>query len=97
VYAKFSPSKKAKHLQLRNPGKESGVGSTGSKKNAANVSEFSAAVSSAVAVISALTYPATKCTATKEATAEDDPDPWLNTNHKNPALACQSKKTKGNN
>ena len=95
VYTKFSAAKKAKHWQLRNPGKERGVGSTSSMKNTANVSKFAAAVSSAVPAISALTD-ATTSTATKEGT-NDNPDPWLSPNCKNPALACQSKKKKSNN
>jgi hypothetical protein len=99
VYAKFSPAEKAEHWQLRNPGKERGAGPTGGKKtnkNVANVSKFAAAVSSAMSAISALTDVTTKRAAAKEGT-EDDPDPWVNPNHDNPALACQSKKSKGNN
>ena len=99
VYPKLSLAEKAKHWQLRNPGKERGVSPTGSKKtdkNVVNVSELAAAVSSAMSAISALTDATTKDTATKEGT-KDDPDPWLNPNRKNPALAHQSKKTKSNN
>jgi len=50
VYAKFSVAEKAKHWQLRNPGKERGTGSTGGKKSgisATNVSDFASAISSA--------------------------------------------------
>ena len=43
VYAKFSAAEKAKHWQLRNPGKECGTGPNGGKKtgiSATNVSGF---------------------------------------------------------
>ena len=99
MYTKFSSAEKAKHWQLRNPGKERGVGPTGGKKTdktTVNVSEFAAAVSSAVLAISALTDATTKRAATKEGT-KDDPDPWLNPNREYSALARQSKKSKGNN
>ena len=99
MYDKFSLAEKAKHWQLRNPGKECSVGPTGGKKtnkNAANVSEFAAAVSFAVLAISALTDATTKCAAAEEGT-KDDPNPWVNPNRDNPALARQSKKSKGNN
>ncbi len=90
VYAKFSVAEKAKHWQLRNPGKERGTGSAGGKKtgiNATNVSEFASAISSAVSAISALSDN-TKRTADEEET-DDDPS-----NRKNPALVRQSKKSK---
>jgi hypothetical protein len=57
VYAKLSAAEKAKHWQLRNPGKERGTGSTGGRKSgisATNVSDFASAISSAVSAISAL-------------------------------------------
>ena len=93
MYAKFSAAEKAKHWQLRNPGKERGTGSTGGKKtgiSATNVSEFASAISSAVSAISALSDN-TKRTANKEET-DDDP-----LNCKNPALVRQSKKSKSEN
>jgi hypothetical protein len=93
VYAKFSAAKKAKHWQLRNPGKERGTGSTGGKKtgiNATNFSEFASAISSTVLAISALSNN-TKRTADKEKTDDDL------SNRKNPALVCQSKKSKSEN
>jgi len=93
VYAKFSVAEKAKHWQLRNPGKERGTGSTGGKKSgisATNVSDFASAIFSAVLAISALSdY--TKHSDDEEET-NDDPS-----NRKNPALVCQSKKTKSEN
>ena len=93
VYTKFSVAEKAKHWQLRNPGKERGTGSTGGKTSgisAANVSDFASAVNSAVSAISALSD-TTKHSADEEET-DDDPS-----NRKNPALVCQSKKTKNKN
>ena len=95
MYAKFSPAKKAKHWQLRNPGKECGTGSTGGRKSgvsATNVSNFATAISSAVLAISALTI-TTKRT-NKEGT-NDDPS-TNQSNRNNPALARQTKKTKPN-
>ena len=93
MYAKFSAAEKAKHWQLRNPGKERGTGSTGGKKScisASNVSDFASANSSAVSANSALSD-TTKRTADEE---ETDNDP---SNRKNPALVRQSKKTKSEN
>jgi hypothetical protein len=93
VYAKFSAAKKAKHWQLRNPGKERGTGSAGSKKSgisATNVSDFASAISSAVSAISALSD-TTKRSA-DDGETDDDPS-----NHTNPALVRQSKKTKSDN
>ena len=93
VYAKFSAAEKAKHWQLRNPGKERGTGSAGGRKSgisATNVSDFASAISSAVLSISALSD-TTKRTADDEET-DDDPS-----NRKNPALVRQSKKTKSEN
>ncbi len=95
MYAKFSAAKKAKHWQLRNPGKERGTSSTVGKKSgisATNVSDFASAISSAVSAISALSD--TTKRANKEGTNDDLTD---QSNHKNPALACQSKKTKSEN
>ena len=94
VHTKFSAAEKAKHWQLRNPGKERGTGPTGGKKSgisATNVSDFASAISSAVSAISALSD-TTKRSADKE---EPDDDP---SNRKNPALARQhNKKTKTKN
>ena len=81
VYAKFSAAEKAKHWQLRNPGKERGTGSTGGKNScisASNVSDFASANSSAVSANSALSD-TTKRTADEE---ETDNDP---SNRKNPS------------
>jgi hypothetical protein len=64
-------------------------------KNTANVFKFAAAVSSVKLEIYALTDATTKRTAAKE--DEDPPDPWVNPNRENPALVCQSKKSKSNN
>ena len=93
MYTKFSAAEKATHWQLRNPRKEHGTGSTGGKKSgisATNISDFASAISSAVSAISALSdY--TKRSADEE---ETNDDPF---NHKNPALVCQSKKTKREN
>ena len=91
VYAKFSAAEKAKHWQ-RNPGKERGTISTCGKKSgisATNVSDFASAISSAVLAISVLSN--MKRFADEEET-DDDPS-----NRKNPALVCQSKKTKNEN
>jgi hypothetical protein len=93
-YAKFTPAEKAKHWQLRNPGKERGTGSSGGRRSgisATNVSDFASAISSAVSAISALSD-TTKRSADEE---EPDDDP---SNRKNPALARQqNKKTKTEN
>jgi len=99
VYAKFSADEKAKPWQLRNPGKDRGNGPTSGKKtgiSATNVSDFSSAISSAVSAISALSD-TTKRTASKEGTNSDPTNLWVNPNCKNPALVCQSKKSKSNN
>jgi hypothetical protein len=80
-------------MQLMNLGKERGVGPTGGKKpdrTSTNVSEFAAAVSSAVSAISALTDAKTKRTPAEEA-SDDDMD---TASRSNPALARQSKKSK---
>jgi hypothetical protein len=93
VYAKFSAAEKAKHWQLRKPGKERGTGHTGGKKSgisATNVSDFASAISSAVSAISALSD-TTKRAADEEETKDDS------SNCKNPALVCQSKKPKSDN
>jgi hypothetical protein len=93
VCAKFSAAEKAKHWQLRNPGKERGTGSTGGKKtgiNATNVSEFASAISSAISAISGLSNN-TKRTADEEETDDDL------SNRKNQALVRQSKKSKSEN
>ena len=94
VYAKFSAAEKAKHWQLRNPGKERGTGSSGGRKSgisATNVSDFASAISSAVSAISALSD------TTKRTADEEEPDDD-STNRKNPALARQqNKKTKFDN
>ena len=93
VYAKFSAAEKAKHWQLRNPGKERSTGSTGGKKSgisATNISDFASAISSAVSAISALSD-TTKRSA-NEGETDDDPS-----NRTNPALVRQSKKTKSDN
>jgi hypothetical protein len=87
-------AEKAKHWQLRNPGKERGTGSSGGRKSgisATNVSDFASAISSAVSAISALSD-TTKRTADEEEPNNDS------TNRKNPALARQqNKKTKFEN
>jgi hypothetical protein len=93
VYTKFSAAEKAKHWQLRNPGKERITGSTGGKKSgisATNISDFASAISSAVSAISALSD-TTKHSA-DEGETDDDPS-----NRTNPALVRQSKKTKSDN
>ncbi len=90
MYAKFSAAKKAKHWQLRNPGKERGTGPTSGKKSgisATSISDFASAISSAVSAISALSD-TTKHSA-DEGETNDDP-----ANRTNPALVRQSKKTK---
>ena len=72
---KFSAAEKAKHWQLRNPGKERGTGPTGGKKSgisATNVSDFASAISSAVLAISALSD-TTKHNASKEETDKTPP------------------------
>jgi hypothetical protein len=92
VYAKFSAAKKAKHWQLRNPGKERGTGPASGKTpgiSATNVSEFASAISSAVSAISALSD--TKRSADDKETNNDP------SNCKNPALVHQSKKSKSEN
>ncbi len=93
-YAKFTPAEKAKHWQLRNPGKERGTGSSGGRKSgisATTVSDFASAISSAVSAISALSD-TTKRTSDEEMPNDDS------TNRKNPALARQqNKKTKFEN
>ena len=90
VYAKFSAAEKAKHWQLRNPGKEHGTGGRKSGISATNVSNFASVISSAVSAISALSD-TTKRSADEE---EPDNDP---SNCKNPALVRQNKKTKSEN
>ena len=48
MYTKFSAAEKAKHWQLRNPGKDRDTGPTGGKKtgiSVTNVSEFASAIS----------------------------------------------------
>jgi len=95
VYAKFTPAEKAKHWQLRNPGKERSTGPTGGRKSgvsATNVSDFATAISSAVSAISALSDSTKR---TNEEGTDDEP-PTDQPNHGNPALACQTKKTKPN-
>jgi len=95
VYAKFTLAEKAKHWQLRNPGKERGTGPAGGRKSgvsATNVSDFATAISSAVSAISALSDLTKR--ANKKGT-DDDP-PTDQSNRDNPALACQTKKTKPN-
>jgi hypothetical protein len=93
VYAKFTAAEKAKHWQLRNPGKERGSGpAPGGRKSgisATNVSDFASAISSAVSAISALSD------TTKRPADDDEPDDDP-TNRKHPALARQ-KKTKTDN
>jgi hypothetical protein len=93
VYAKFSAAEKAKHWQLRNPGKERGTGSTGGRKSgisATTVSDFASAISSAVSAISALSD------TTKRNADDEEPDDDTS-NRKNPALARQAKKPKSDN
>jgi hypothetical protein len=95
VYAKFTPAEKAKHWQLRNPGKECGTGPTGGRKSgvsATNVSDFATAISSAVLAISVHTD--TTKRANEEGTDDDPPNDQSNGD--NPALARQTKKTKSN-
>jgi hypothetical protein len=93
VYAKFSAAEKAKHWQLRNPGKDRGTGSTGGRKSgisATNISDFASAISSAVLAISALSD------TTKRNADDEEPDDD-SSNRKNPALARQIKKSKPEN
>ena len=95
VYAKFTAAKKAKHWQLRNPGKERGTSPAGGRKSGisvTNVSDFATAISSAVSAISALSD------TTKRANEEGTDDvPTDQSNRDNPALAHQqTKKTKPN-
>ena len=94
VYAKFTAAEKAKHWQLRNPGKERGAGPAGGRKSGisvTNVSDFATAISSAVLAISALSD------TTKRANEEGtDDDPTDQSNRNNPPLAHQTKKTKNN-
>ncbi len=95
VYAKFTPTEKAKHWQLRHPGQERGTGPPGGRKSGVsttNVSDFATANSSTVSAISALTD------MTKRANEEgtDDDPPNDQSNRDNPALARQTKKTKSN-
>jgi hypothetical protein len=90
VYAKFTAAEKAKHWQLRNPGKERGSGPRKSGISATSVSDFASAISSAVSAISALSD-TTKRPADDDDVPDDDP-----TNRKHPALARQ-KKTKTDN
>jgi len=95
VYATFTLAEKAKHWQLRNPGKERGTGPTGGRKSgvsATNVSDFATAISSGVLVITALSD-STKRT-NEEGTDEDSPTDPDQFNRHNPALARQTKKTK---
>ena len=95
VYVRFSVAKKAKHWQLRNPGKERGTGPTGGRKtgiSATNVSDFASAISSTVSATSALSD-------TTKHTHEEgtDDDPQYPSNRDNPALVRQqTKKTKPN-
>jgi hypothetical protein len=92
-YLKFTPAEKAKHWQLRNPGKERGTGPAGGKKSGVsvtNVSDFATAISSAVSAISALSD--TTKRANEDGTDDDHPDDQ--SNRDNPALARQTKKTK---
>jgi hypothetical protein len=87
-YDRFTPAEKAKHWQLRNPGKERGTGSSGGRKSgisATNVSDFASAISSAVSAISALSD-------TTKRTADDMELDDDSTNRKNPALARQPPK-----
>jgi len=95
VYAKFSLAEKAKHWQLRNPGKERGTGHAGGRKSgvsATNVFDFTTAISSAVSAISVLSD--TTKRANEEGTNDDPTD---QSNRDNPALARQqTKKTKPN-
>ena len=95
MYAKFTVAKKAKHWQLRNPGKECGAGPAGGRKSGisvTNISNFATAISSAVSAISALSDMAKR--ANEEGTNDDPTD---QSNRDNPALACQqTKKTKPN-
>jgi hypothetical protein len=94
VYAKVSQAEKAKHWQLRNPGRERGTGPTSGKRSAANVSDLHAAISSAVlASISTLTDATTKRTAAEEKT-NNDPDSWVNPNCNNPALVRRARSPK---
>jgi len=95
VYAKFTAAKKAKHWQLRNPGKERGTSPAGGRKSGisvTNVSDFATAISSAVSAISALSD------TTKRANEEGtDDNPTDQSNRDNPALSRQqTKKTKPN-
>ena len=95
VYAMFTAAKKAKHWQLRNPGKERGTGPAGGRKSGisvTNVSDFATAISSAVLAISVLSDMTKR--ANKEGT---DDNPTDQSNRDNPALARQhTKKTKPN-
>ena len=82
VYAKFSVAENAKHWQLRNPGKERGTSSTGGKKSGISATN----VSDFASAISMTKHSA------DEGETDDD-----SSNCKNPALVCQSKKTKSEN
>ena len=95
VYTKFSEAEKAKHWQLRNPGKERGTGPASGRKSrvsVTNVSDFATAISSAVSAISVL------ADTTKRVNEEGtDDNPTDQSNRDNPALARQhTKKTKPN-
>ena len=90
MYAKFSAAEKAKHWQLRNPGKERSTGGRKSGISATNVSDFASAISSAVSAISALSD------TTKRNADDEEPDDDTS-NRKNPALARQAKKPKSDN
>jgi len=94
VYAKFTAAEKAKHWQLRNPGKECGAGPASGRESGVsvtNVSDFATAISPAVSAIYVLSD--TTKRANKEGT---DDNPSDQSNRDNPALARQTKKTKPN-
>ncbi len=77
MYYKFTPARKAKHFQLKNPGKIHGTGPSGRKtqKSSVTVAELTTAirdVSVAALAISELTAATTKCTAAEDGRTNDD-------------------------
>jgi hypothetical protein len=99
VYNNFTPDKnKAKHFQLRNPGKTPGTGLSGRKtnKSSATVAELTSAliaVSMAASDISELTAVTTKQTAAEKGGTNDndsnvDNEIPFGRNRNNPTLVC---------
>jgi len=87
VYTKFSAAKKAKHWQLRYPEKEHGTGSTGGKKFGISVTNIPTLL---------LPFPLL-CQLFLHFLTHEDETNDVPSNRKNPALVCQSKKTKSEN